>query len=166
MKNLEIALLRQCPPITVGAHPSTQFVTCAVDLIIWLAVKQSKWDKRWQLTSFIMDKSSSLMARYVKSCQMLLVVWTRKSENICVFPYFFAIGFILGINKGENSPFFLYLSSIANLFKKFPDTQVGYSACHECKFAKTTREQEMAMANNPTLSNIFVSQSPWQSLIK
>ena len=160
MKNLEIALLRQCPPITAGAHPSTQFVTCAVDLIIWLAVKQSKWDKRWQLTSFIMDKSSSLMAKNVKSWQMLLVVWTRKSENICVFPYFFAIGFILGINKGENSPFSLYLSSIANLFKKFPDTQLRYSACH------TTREQEMAMANNPTLSNIFVSQSPRQSLIK
>ena len=53
-------------------------ITYAVDLIIWLAVKQSKWDKRRQLTSFIMHKS----------CQMLLVVWTRKSENICVFPIF------------------------------------------------------------------------------
>ena len=29
------------------------------------------------------------------------------SQKIFVFPYFFAIGFILGINKEENSPFSL-----------------------------------------------------------
>ena len=111
-------------------HPSQSDIMCHVysrsnHLIGYEEVKVKQ-----TMTSYIIHYGVSLfsqMAKKIISCETLSFVFTRKSENICVFPIFLAIGFIWGINEGENTPF--SISLIANLFRQFLDTQLWYLWC-------------------------------------
>ena len=113
-------------------HPSQSDIMCHVysrsnHLIGYEEVKVKQ-----TMTSYIIHYGVSLfsqMAKKIISCETLSFVFTRKSENICVFPIFLAIGFIWGISEGENTPFSISLSFLANLFRQFLDTQLWYLWC-------------------------------------